>query len=45
MAQNKRRYRLRWVEVFTERTLAGNPLAVVLQADGLSTAQMQAIAR
>src|SRR5712691_7016748 len=45
MAQNKRRYRLRWVDVFTERALAGNPLAVVLQADGLSTAQMQAIAR
>jgi len=40
-----RRYRLRWVDVFTERALAGNPLAVVLQPDGLSTAQMQAIAR
>src|ERR1700724_2290462 len=42
---NDRRYRLRWVDVFTERALAGNPLAVVLEADGLSQAQMQAIAR
>src|SRR5712692_20898 len=42
---NERRYRLRWVDVFTERALAGNPLAVVLQADGLSQAQMEAIAR
>ena len=45
MANEARRYRLRWVDVFTDRALAGNPLAVVLQADGLSTAQMQAIAR
>ena len=44
MAQ-ERRYRLRWVDVFTERALAGNPLAVVLEADGLSQEQMQAIAR
>jgi trans-2,3-dihydro-3-hydroxyanthranilate isomerase len=36
---------MRWVDVFTERPLAGNPLAVVLQADGLSTKEMQAIAR
>jgi trans-2,3-dihydro-3-hydroxyanthranilate isomerase len=42
---NERRYRLRWVDVFTDRALAGNPLAVVLQADGLSTTEMQAIAR
>jgi trans-2,3-dihydro-3-hydroxyanthranilate isomerase len=42
---NERRYRLRWVDVFTERALAGNPLAVVLEADGLSATQMQAIAR
>src|SRR5438132_13953592 len=42
---NDRRYRLRWVDVFTERALAGNPLAVVLEADGLSDMQMQAIAR
>ncbi|HEX9096106.1 MAG TPA: PhzF family phenazine biosynthesis protein [Candidatus Dormibacteraeota bacterium] len=45
MPNGDRRYHLRWVDVFTERALAGNPLAVVLQADGLSTAQMQAIAR
>ncbi|MEA2667430.1 MAG: trans-2,3-dihydro-3-hydroxyanthranilate isomerase [Chloroflexota bacterium] len=45
MAQEERRYRLRWVDVFTERALAGNPLAVVLEADGLSSTQMQAIAR
>jgi trans-2,3-dihydro-3-hydroxyanthranilate isomerase len=38
-------YRLRWVDVFTDRPLAGNPLAVVLDADGLSDQQMQAIAR
>src|SRR6202162_3863153 len=45
MAPEERGYRLRWVDVFTNRALAGNPLAVVLQADGLSTVQMQAIAR
>ena len=33
------------VDVFTDRPLAGNPLAVFPQADGLSDAQMQAIAR
>jgi trans-2,3-dihydro-3-hydroxyanthranilate isomerase len=33
------------LDVFTERPLAGNPLAVVLDADGLDAAQMQAIAR
>src|SRR3984893_9548717 len=42
---NERRYRLRWVDVFTERALAGNPLAVVLEADGLSQEQMRAIRR
>ena len=40
-----RPYRLRWVDVFTERPLAGNPLAVVLNADGLTADQMQRIAR
>src|SRR5437763_15295672 len=45
MPDDERRYRLRWVDVFTDRALAGNPLAVVLGADGLSTGQMQAIAR
>ena len=33
------------VDVFTDRPLAGNPLAVFPHADGLSAAQMQAIAR
>ena len=31
-------------DVFTDRRLAGNPLAVVFDADGLDDAQMQAIA-
>jgi trans-2,3-dihydro-3-hydroxyanthranilate isomerase len=42
---SERRYRLRWVDVFTDRALAGNPLAVVLEADRLSTTEMQSIAR
>jgi PhzF family phenazine biosynthesis protein len=33
------------VDVFADRPGAGNPLAVVLDADGLSDAQMQAIAK
>ncbi len=33
------------LDVFTTRRLAGNPLAVVLEADALETGQMQAIAR
>ena len=32
-------------DVFTDRPLAGNPLAVVLDSQGLDTAAMQAIAR
>jgi trans-2,3-dihydro-3-hydroxyanthranilate isomerase len=32
------------VDVFTDRAFGGNPLALVLDAGGLSTAQMQAIA-
>jgi trans-2,3-dihydro-3-hydroxyanthranilate isomerase len=32
------------VDVFTDRVLGGNPLAVVLEAGGLTGAQMQAIA-
>jgi len=32
------------VDVFTDRPFGGNPLAVVLDAQGLSTSQMQAIA-
>ena len=33
------------LDVFTETALAGNPLAVVLDCDGLDSARMQAIAR
>lgn len=33
------------LDVFTEQPYTGNPLAVVLNADALKTAQMQAIAR
>jgi trans-2,3-dihydro-3-hydroxyanthranilate isomerase len=33
------------VDVFTDRAFGGNPLAVVLDAEGLSTEQMQAITR
>jgi trans-2,3-dihydro-3-hydroxyanthranilate isomerase len=33
------------VDVFTDRAFAGNPLAVVLDADDLSTEQLQALAR
>ena len=39
----KRRYVV--LDVFTERPLAGNPLAVVLDAEDLDTAAMQRIAR
>jgi trans-2,3-dihydro-3-hydroxyanthranilate isomerase len=37
--------RYQTVDVFTQTRFGGNPLAVVLGADGLTTAQMQAIAR
>ncbi|GJD51549.1 Trans-2,3-dihydro-3-hydroxyanthranilate isomerase [Methylobacterium crusticola] len=33
------------LDVFTERPLAGNPLAVVLEAEGLDDGAMQAVAR
>jgi trans-2,3-dihydro-3-hydroxyanthranilate isomerase len=33
------------VDVFTERMFVGNPLGIVLDAAGLSTVQMQAVAR
>ena len=39
----KRRFEL--LDVFADRPGAGNPLAVVLDADGLDDADMQAIAR
>lgn len=36
--------RFKQVDVFTDRAFLGNPVAVVLDADGLDTAQMQRIA-
>src|SRR5271154_19225 len=36
--------RFQTLDVFTETALAGNPLAVVLDADGLDDSRMQAIA-
>ncbi|HXM58487.1 MAG TPA: PhzF family phenazine biosynthesis protein [Candidatus Dormibacteraeota bacterium] len=39
------RFAFRLVDVFTERPLAGNQLAVVLDAEGLSDQRMQAVAR
>ena len=38
-------YRFLTLDVFTDRAFGGNPLAVVPDAEGLDTAQMQAIAR
>ncbi|MBV9095157.1 MAG: PhzF family phenazine biosynthesis protein [Streptosporangiaceae bacterium] len=38
-------YQLRQVDVFTDTPYLGNPVAVVLGADGLSTEQMQLFAR
>jgi trans-2,3-dihydro-3-hydroxyanthranilate isomerase len=37
--------RLYTLDVFTKKPFAGNPLAVVIDGDGLATAKMQAIAR
>ena len=42
MPAMKRRYAT--VDVFTDRMFGGNPLAVVLDAEGLSSSQMQSIA-
>lgn len=39
----RRRYHI--LDVFTETRLAGNPVAIVLDSDGLDTAAMQAVAR
>jgi trans-2,3-dihydro-3-hydroxyanthranilate isomerase len=39
------RRRIAWLDVFTDRPFAGNQLAVVLDADGMSDEQMQAMAR
>jgi trans-2,3-dihydro-3-hydroxyanthranilate isomerase len=36
--------RISWLDVFTDRPMAGNPLAVVHDADALSAEQMQALA-
>ena len=41
----KQPHRYTVVDVFTARPLAGNPVAVVFDADGLDTEAMQAIAR
>ena len=41
----KQPHRYAVVDVFTSRPLAGNPVAVVFDADGLETEAMQAIAR
>ena len=38
-------YEFFWVDAFTDRVLAGNPCAVVLDADNLAPDRMQAIAR
>ena len=43
MNRNQRRYRV--LDVFTDTAYGGNPLALVLEAEGLSGAQMQLIAR
>jgi len=40
-----REYRFVHVDVFTDRVLAGNPLAVVFDAAGLADGEMQSIAR
>jgi trans-2,3-dihydro-3-hydroxyanthranilate isomerase len=40
-----RRFRFRQVDVFTDRALAGNPLAVFLDADEMTDEEMQAVAR
>ncbi len=39
------RYDFATLDVFTDKRFAGNPLAVVFDADGLDTQRMQAIAR
>jgi trans-2,3-dihydro-3-hydroxyanthranilate isomerase len=45
MATSTRKLSLVQVDVFTDRALTGNALAVVLDGRGLSTEQMQALAR
>ncbi len=43
MSALRREYHI--VDVFTDTPFAGNPLAIVIQAEGLSTERMQAVAR
>lgn len=45
MQSSSRSYPFATLDVFTDSRFAGNPLAVVLDADGLDDAAMQAIAR
>src|SRR5215468_4285597 len=45
MPPASRRLQLVQIDVFTDRRLTGNPLAVCLDGSGLSTEQMQDIAR
>jgi PhzF family phenazine biosynthesis protein len=40
-----RDYAVEIVDAFTERPLAGNPCGVIAHAEGLTDAEMQAIAR
>lgn len=40
-----RRYRFHTLDVFTDRKFGGNPLAVVLDADDLTTEEMQTVTR
>ena len=39
------RYRFHTLDVFTETRFGGNPLAVVLDAEGIDDASMQKVAR
>ena len=43
--REKRELLIRGLDVFTDRPLSGNPTTVVLNADGLSDGDMQAVAR
>ena len=42
--QVSRKFRFRQVDVFTDRPLHGNPLAVFLEADGMTDDEMQSVA-
>lgn len=44
-ASDKDHRRFVTADVFTDRRYAGNPLAVILAAQGLTATQMQAVAR